>query len=111
MNHTNFNMHLDLAETRTLSVNGKHLLQESIADFDNGNYTKLSNLNQLKQLAMEQIEELRQYHAKKFLNFLDERAKESLPITNAEMDEINRLIEEEREANYQEKFKKFLISE
>ena len=36
---------------------------------------------------------------------VDKRAKESPPITDAEMDEISRLIEEEREANYQEKLK------
>lgn len=38
----------------TLSANGERLLRESIADFENGNYTELSDLNQLKQLAMGQ---------------------------------------------------------
>lgn len=45
----------DLVVHHTLSANGERLLRESIADFENGNYTELSDLNQLKQLAMEQI--------------------------------------------------------
>ena len=53
------------------------------------------------------IEALRQYHAKKLVDFLNERAKESPLATDAEIDEISRLIEEEREANYQEKLKKY----
>lgn len=41
------------ANSHTLSTNGERLLQESIADFKNGNYTELSDLSQLKQLVAE----------------------------------------------------------
>lgn len=50
-------------------------------------------------------EVLRQYHAKKFVAFLEEQAKAHPPATDEELAEINRLIDEEREIIYQEKLK------
>lgn len=50
-------------------------------------------------------EVIRQYHAKKFVAFLNEQAKKSPPTTDEELAEINRLIDEEREIVYQEKLK------
>lgn len=48
---------------------------------------------------------VRQYHAQKFLSFLNERAKTSTRTTDKELEEISRLIEEEREMVYQENLK------
>lgn len=50
-------------------------------------------------------EVIRQYHAKKFVAFLNEQAEAHPPTTDEELAEINRLIDEEREIVYQEKLK------
>lgn len=51
-------------------------------------------------------EVIRQYHAKKFVAFLNEQAKNSTEPTDEELEELNRIIDEEREIVYQEKLKK-----
>lgn len=51
----------------------------------------------------ELMELMRQYYAQKAIKFLEERAKQSQRATDEELDEISRLIEEEREIVYQEK--------
>lgn len=48
---------------------------------------------------------VRQYHAQKAMQFLQERAKEYERTTDEDLEEISRLIEEEREIVYQEKLK------
>lgn len=51
-------------------------------------------------------EVIRQYHAKKFVAFLNEQAKNSPEPTDEELEELNRIIDEEREIVYQEKLNK-----
>lgn len=48
---------------------------------------------------------MRQYHANQFCAFLNERARHTPPASYEELAEISRLIEEEREAIYQENLK------
>lgn len=52
------------------------------------------------------MEAMRQYHANQLVAFLHERAKNAQPMSDEEMAEISRMIEEEREAVYQENLKK-----
>lgn len=56
----------------------------------------------------EGIEALRQYRAKQFVAWLDERAKNcpDPEPSEEEMAQLSRIIEEEREAVYQENLKK-----
>lgn len=52
------------------------------------------------------MEILRQYHAKKFIAFLDEQAKSSEYASDKEMEELLRMIDAERDLVYQEKLNK-----